>query len=218
MTRTLFQRKVPEHVIVEEACEVLSSGGIAVLPTDTVPGIGCRADDIRAVRRLFRLKGRPADLPVPIILADTPEIRRYSPRLPAVFKRLAQHFWPGPMTIVVKSNGKLDPILGGGGETLGFRVPDFPLLVELVQTMECPIALTSANPHGTEPSGYHTRLLAWWNHKVDLIVLGRSTAPKPPSAVVDISSRPYRILRDGPLDREDITSVLEETGKHHHVP
>jgi L-threonylcarbamoyladenylate synthase len=208
MTKILFERKVPEEKIIEEACKALLKGGIVVLPTDTVPGIGCRVDNLDGIKRIFKLKGRPDDLPVPIILSDPKDIRQYTKRLPSIFKKLTEIYWPGSLTIVARSNGKIDPFLGGGKDTLGFRVPNYPLLRDLVKMIGGPLALTSANPHNSKPSALHPHLLSWWNHRVDLLVLGRSTAPRPSSTVVDISVSPPVVLRHGRINKSEILALL----------
>ena len=211
MAKIIFQEEIEAEQIVREAGEVLRSGGVAILPTDTVPGIGCCATNHQAVARLFRLKDRPLTLPVPVVIADADDISQYTKKLPPVFQRLAGRYWPGAMTIVVKSNGKIDKAVGGGKDNLGFRVPDYPLLRDLVRAIECPLALTSANPHDQEPSALYTTIIAWWNDLVDLIVLGPSKpAPPAPSAVVDITVKPPIVLREGEVDLDELTEILED--------
>ena len=210
MSKVLYERDVPQETLIEEASAVLQAGGIVVVPTDTVPGIGCRANDLDALTQLFRLKERPGGLAIPIIVADAKDVELYSAHLPPVFRSLAARYWPGALTIVVSSNGKIDPLVGGGGSSLGFRVPDCPFLRGLVRNIGCPLALTSANPHGMQPSGEHSKLLEWWDSKVDLIILGRSTLLRPPSAVADISTDRPRIVREGTLDQAELTSLLTQ--------
>jgi tRNA A37 threonylcarbamoyladenosine synthetase subunit TsaC/SUA5/YrdC len=82
------------------------------------------------------------------------------------------------------------------------------MVTGLVKKLGCPMALTSANPHNTKPTGLHSFLLGWWRHKVDLIILGQSTAPRPASAVVDIVSSPPKILRESYVDCEELAEIL----------
>lgn len=204
MTKIIFERKAPDDKIVEEARATLEAGGIVILPTDTIPGIGCRADDHEAVVRLFDLKARPHNLPLPVILADTEHVRRYARNLPTEYHPLAKKYWPGPLTMVLKSNGRIDRLVGGGEDTIGFRVPDYPLVRQIVSRIRGPLALTSANPHTLPPSAMHEKLLAWWNHEVELIVLGRSTVTHAASAVVDLVTDPPCVLREGIIDAEEL--------------
>jgi len=208
MTAIVFERKIAEDVIIEAARKALQSCGIIVVPTDTIPGIGCRADDSAAVRRLFELKERPENLPIPVILGDTEEIRHYVSEVPPLFFELAERYWPGPLTIVLRSSGRIDSLVGGGRDTIGFRVPDSSLVRGIARAIDGPLALTSANPHAFEPSAMHEKLLAWWNHEVELIVLGRSTVSGPASAVVDLCSDPPCVLREGLIDPEELRTAL----------
>jgi L-threonylcarbamoyladenylate synthase len=196
--------------LIGEASAILKSGGTAVLPTDTVPGIGCLANNPVGITRLFELKNRPANLAIPVILADAQDIRHYALDLPISFIKLADRYWPGPLTIVVGSNGKIDPQVGGGLATLGFRVPNAPLLRKIVRAAGFPVALTSANPHNAQPTTQHETLVNWWDGQVDLIVLGESVSYGPPSTVVDISDDPPVILREGSISKHDIMAVLRE--------
>jgi L-threonylcarbamoyladenylate synthase len=210
MTSILLQSNVTPDKLVAEARTVLQAGGIVVLPTDTVPGIGCLANNKAGIKKLFELKNRPADLAIPVILADAADIRHYSLDLSTAFIKLAESFWPGPLTLVVASNGKIDPAVGGGLATLGFRVPNFPLLRSIVKASGFPMALTSANPHNLPPSTSHDTLLTWWDGKVDLIILGDPRVSGPPSTVVDVTDDPPIVLREGSLRKAQILKALSE--------
>lgn len=208
MTKVLFERKTADAALIEEARQALAAGGIVVIPTDTIPGIGCRIRDLKAIKRVFELKGRPENLPIPVILADTEDIKRYCDNPPPLFSALAERYWPGQLTMVVRSNGLINRRVGGGLDTIGFRVPDSDLVRAIVRAIRCPLALTSANPHDEAPSAMHPKLLAWWNHRVDLLVLGRSTVPRAPSAVVDLTVDPPTILREGIVDPEELKAMF----------
>ncbi|MFH1676492.1 MAG: L-threonylcarbamoyladenylate synthase [bacterium] len=208
MTEVIFERKVADEILVEKASLLLNDGGIIVIPTDTIPGIGCKADNIDSVRKLFELKERPLNLAIPVVISDAAIAEDYTLDLPKIYYKLADRFWPGALTLVVKSNGKIDKLVGGGSDTLGLRVPDYPLLRDIIRSCESPLALTSANPHHLAPSGLHPRLLTWWNHKTDLIVLGKSTVTYPPSTVIDLTTDPPEILREGTITSEDLEFFL----------
>ena len=208
MTEVIFERKLADEILTEKASRYLNDGGIIVMPTDTIPGIGCKADNLDAVRKLFELKERPLNLAIPVVISDAPKAEDYSVNLPKIYYKLSDRFWPGALTLIVKSNGKIDKLVGGGSDTLGFRIPDYPLLRDIIRLCGSPLALTSANPHNLAPSGLHPRLLTWWNHKVDLIILGRSTVTYPPSTVVDLTTDPPEILREGTITSEDLEFFL----------
>ena len=208
MTEIIFERKLAEEQIIELARDVLVSGGIIVIPTDTIPGIGCIADNNEGIDKLFALKDRPLNLALPVIIADSKDVENYTEVIPPTFYKLTDRYWPGPLTVILKSNGAIDKKVGGGKDTLGFRIPDNPLIRGLIRMMRKPLALTSANPHNVSPSAVHQKLLSWWKNEVDLIVLGKSTAPRIPSAVVDLVSEPPKILREGIIPTMDLESNL----------
>ena len=208
MTETLFESKYAEDIIVEKTVSILADGGIIVIPTDTIPGIGCRADNKETVRKLFELKDRPENLALPVIISSTDDVRNYAVDIPKQFAPLADKFWPGALTIVLKSNGKISRLVGGGLETLGFRVPDYSLVRSVVKKAGFPIALTSANPHTVPPSASHERLLKWWKGKVEMIIIGTSIESRPPSTVVDLSGEIPSILRVGVINQDEICSIL----------
>jgi L-threonylcarbamoyladenylate synthase len=208
MTEIIFERKLAEEQIIELARGILINGGIIVIPTDTIPGIGCIADNPVAVSRVFELKDRPLNLALPVIIADSKDVENYTEYIPPTFYKLTDRYWPGPLTVILKSNGVIDKKVGGGKDTLGFRIPDSPLIRGLVRTIRKPLALTSANPHNVGPSAVHQKLLSWWKNEVELIVLGKSTAPRVPSAVIDLVSQPPKILREGIIQTMDLEANL----------
>jgi L-threonylcarbamoyladenylate synthase len=208
MTEIIFERKLAEEQVIEKAEAILEGGGIIVIPTDTIPGIGCLASNCDAVLKVFELKERPANLALPVIIADSKDVEKYTKYIPPAFYKLTDRYWPGPVTVILKSNGVIDCSVGGGKDTLGFRIPDNPLIRGLIRKMGVPLALTSANPHNVLPSAVHQKLLTWWKNEVDLIILGRSTAPRIPSAVVDLVSDPPKILREGIIQTMELESHL----------
>lgn len=211
-TIVLFERKLADEVLIDEACAILNDGGVIVVPTDTIPGIGCRADNIEGIGRLFELKNRPVNLPVPIILGETDQINALVVDIPPVFYKLADRYWPGPLTMVLKSSGVLDSRIGGGGDTLGFRIPDHDIVRGIVNKTGCPLALTSANPHNTQPAGLHSQLLHWWNHRVEMIILGRSTVPRSVSSVINLTVDPPGLLRESMILASELSEIINING------
>ncbi|HDS29563.1 MAG TPA: threonylcarbamoyl-AMP synthase, partial [Firmicutes bacterium] len=133
MTTILFERKTDDDQLINEAKSVFNAGGIAVIPSDTIPGIGCRVDKHDALLKLFQLKDRPESLPIPVIVAEPEDVERYAKNIPPVFYKLTATFWPGALTLILKSNGKIDKLVGGGLDTIGFRVPAYSLLRGIVK-------------------------------------------------------------------------------------
>lgn len=130
------------------AAATLRSGGVVAFPTETVYGLGADAENDTAVRRIFSIKGRPADHPLIVHLADASLIERWTRELPAAVLRLAERFWPGPLTIVLKRSSRVSDLVTGGLDTVGLRVPAHPVAQALLQAFQGGVAAPSANRFG----------------------------------------------------------------------
>lgn len=194
--------------VVERAAEVLRGGGVIVLPTDTVYGLAALPGDSSATERLFELKGRGSDAPLAVLCADVeqaaalaePSIRR---RLRAVGER----WWPGPLTMVVPRATGIALSLGEPATTIGLRVPDHGL-VHALATAVGPIAATSANRHGEATPTEAAEAAASLTGQVDLVLDG-GRLDGSASTVIEATSSPWRVLRDGPVPAEEILSASD---------
>jgi L-threonylcarbamoyladenylate synthase len=193
------------------AVEVLRSGGIVALPTDTVYGIGCAINAPRGVERLFEVKNRPPERAIMLLLADETQANDIGivSRAAAV---LADAFWPGGLTLVVPTRQEvnLPDTLTAGGSTIGLRVPDHACPRELARVIG-PFPATSANRSGA-PELPTVQAIAEELRGLDLIIDGGRARGGTPSTVVDCSGDPPRIVRDGSVDRDAIDAVLESAG------
>lgn len=183
--------------VVERAVEVLSDGGVVVLPTDTVYGLAGRAADPTATAQLFACKGREADVPVAVLCASAEQAFSLAAPVPESARRLATRHWPGALTLVLTRRPGLGWALGEPRDTIGIRCPDHDLVRALASEVG-PLATTSANRHGVPtPStaiGAADSLLG----PVDLVIdAGPLTGSA--STVVDATTSTLRILRQGAL-------------------
>jgi L-threonylcarbamoyladenylate synthase len=206
---TFYNREVPqrpmpiirvdprEPTAPRRALDMLRDGAVVVFPTDTVYGIGCRIDRDEAVRRIFALKGRGAKDPMPVLLADPAQLDTYGREITPAARRLAQQFWPGALTIVVRRSDAVPPLVAGGTETVGLRVPNHPLVRALVRELGVPLVGTSANRHGA-PAPVTAQQVAFdLGDTVDLILDGGRTPGGRESTVVDATGDSIRVLRQG---------------------
>jgi tRNA threonylcarbamoyl adenosine modification protein (Sua5/YciO/YrdC/YwlC family) len=144
MTRVIA---AAEPGAVEAVCEVLERGGLAVIPTDTVYGLAAHPLRREAVERIFVIKGRSNDLPIPVLVASMEDAERLAVFV-AEARREAEDNWPGPLTVVLRRAEAARPLhLGGDGETIGLRVPDHPFTLAVLRAAG-PLAVTSANLTG----------------------------------------------------------------------
>lgn len=208
---TFYNRDVPQRPMPmlrvlpsdtrapRRAVDMLRGGAVIVFPTDTVYGVGCRIDDPAAVRRVFELKGRGTQEPLPVLLADPAELEEYGRDLTPAARDLARRFWPGALTIVVRRTDAVPALVAGGRETVGLRVPEHALPRRLVREVGVPLVGTSANRHGA-PSPLTAQQVAFdLGDAVDLILDGGRCPVGRESTVVDATADPPRVLRRGAI-------------------
>jgi len=188
-----------------DAASVLARGGLVAFPTDTVYGIGAVAFDPVAVALIYRAKGRREDRPIPVLVADREGIERLAVGVPDGAFRLADAFWPGPLTLVVPKRSGL-PTQVSHGPTVGLRAPNHPIALEILRSAG-PLATSSANRSNRPPSTLPKEVRAELGGHLDLLVDGGPAPGGTPSTVLDCTVDPPRILRAGPVSLEEILSV-----------
>ena len=192
-----------ESDVCVEAAECLKSGGIIAIPTDTVYGLGADPFNADAVQRLYTIKGRPDGKPIPLVLSSVDDVHRVSQNLPDYFFHLTDRFWPGGLTIIVEAKDLL-PVLTAGGNTVGIRIPNNPLLLKILQAFGGPAAITSANLSGEPPATSTQEIGEELASRIDVIVDGGKTPGPIPSTVYDISVSPPLIRRHGVISEETL--------------
>jgi L-threonylcarbamoyladenylate synthase len=195
---------------IDQAVRILRAGGLVAFATETVYGLGADATNRAAVQRIFALKGRPATNPLIIHVPDVRVARRYATHWPETAQALAQKFWPGPLTLVLPKQSIIVDEATAGLPTLGLRVPDHPVTLELLRRFNGPMTGPSANVsnHLSPTTAAHVR--EDLGQGVDLILDGGPCRVGIESTVLDLS-RPTsrgRILRPGGISREQIEAVI----------
>lgn len=194
-------------VSVQRAAELLRSGGLVAFPTETVYGLGANALDPAAVGRIFAAKGRPPTNPLIVHIPDAAAARTLVRSWPAAAQRLADAFWPGPLTLVLPKQPQVPDIVTAGLDAVGVRVPNHPLAQELLRATGLPIAAPSAN-RSTELSPTRAEHVARsLGDAIDGIVDGGPTSVGLESAVIDLTGAEPRLLRPGSLDLERLREV-----------
>lgn len=195
----------PDAPAPRRAVEALRAGEPVVYPTDTVYGLGCNATDPAAVRRVFEIKGRPPDQPVPVLVAEAWQAAELA-ELSEGARRLMRRFWPGPLTLVLPSRGVVAEMVTAGTGTLGLRMPDHPVPRALVQACGFPLVGTSANSSSKPAPVTVFQVLSDLNGKVGLVLDGGRLRGRP-STVVDCTGERPKVLRLGPIPEELIQRV-----------
>lgn len=192
---------------IARAVELLQRGGIVAMPTDTVYGIGALLTDAAAIERLYAVKGREHTKSIAVLLAGTEQLPVVAQNASPAALRLAQHFWPGALTLVVPRLPSLPSVISQT-DTVGVRVPNHPLALQLL-TASGPLAVTSANRSGQPDALTADDVLAQLDGRIDLLLDGGSTPGAVPSTVVDTIASPPRILRPGPISAADILAASQ---------
>ena len=194
---------VPDEAVIETAVRVLVAGELVAYPTDTLYGLGIDPTQPDAVERLFQAKGRPRELAVPLIAADTEQVEQHAGSLTPLAHRLAEQFWPGPMTLVVTAVPSLSRRLLAGGDTVAVRVPDHLVARALARRLGRPLTATSANRSGESAPSTAAATVAGLGSLVSLVVDAGPTPGAEPSTIVDVRTDTPVLLRSGiiPWDR-----------------
>ncbi len=193
---------------IQQALEVLQGGGLVAFPTDTVYGVGALAFDGKAVESIYTAKDRPVEKAIPILLGDVEDINKVTSEVPLIAKKLAERFWPGPLTIVMpKHLGLPDSV--SATNTVGVRVPDH-IVARSVLRAAGPMAVTSANLSGQPSPSTAQEVFAQLNGRIALILDGGKTPGGVPSTVVDcIGAKPV-ISRKGPITFDEIVAITRQ--------
>jgi L-threonylcarbamoyladenylate synthase len=187
----------PEPAAIALAADVLRAGGLVAFPTETFYGLGADALDPEAVARVFRAKGRPADKPL-LVLVDSLEMARtIVSGIPAGVEPLLRAHWPGPLTVVFRAAPRIPDTLTAGTGTVGVRLPGHAVARALVRAVRRPVTAPSANPHGQPSPATAGAVRRGLGEAVDLVLDGGPTPGGQPSTVLDVTVRPYRIVRAG---------------------
>ncbi|MGZ8273657.1 MAG: L-threonylcarbamoyladenylate synthase [Burkholderiaceae bacterium] len=201
-----------DTALIERAVAVLKRGGLVAVPTETVYGLAANADSEAAVRSVFAAKGRPADHPVIVHVADANAIDAWARDVPASARALAAQFWPGPLTLVLNRSARALDVVTGGQDTVGLRCPAHPWAQALLQAFAGALAAPSANTFGriSPTTAAHVRadLGEKPDGEVDLILDGGPCPVGLESTIVDLSGASPTLLRPGFIARAEIEQVL----------
>lgn len=185
------------NVSLKKAVEVIKGGGILIFPTDTAFGIGCRIDNETAVKRLFEIRKRPKDKAVPVLFDSIGTVRKYVLPFDKNVQSLMKKHWPGALTIVLKCRtNRIPSLVRGGGDSLGVRIPNHELVLELIQNVGVPIIGTSANVAGGPTPFSLDELDKNLMNQADGVLTGK-TKGKSVSTVIDCTTTSWKILRQG---------------------
>ena len=198
------------HGAADEAAEIIKTGGLVAVPTETVYGLAGNGLDEEAVKQIYEVKGRPQVKPLSLMVPGAEAMDRYCEDVPQGARLLAERFWPGPLTIVLKAKDFIPSIVLAGGDTVGLRCPDHPMTLELLKKAGVPFAAPSANPSGEESPKTAQKVWDYFSGKIEGIIDGGECGIGRESTIISMAQKPYRILRQGALAEKEIASALTE--------
>lgn len=193
---------------LDRAVSLLRAGRLVAFPTETVYGLGADASDREAVKKIFTVKGRPADHPVIVHLPDPAHLDRWASAIPESADRLAARFWPGPLTLVLPRAARVHDIVTGGQDTVGLRVPSHPMALELLRRFDGGIAAPSANKFGRLSPTTARHVRSDLGDAIDLVLDGGACQVGIESTIVDLSGDEPALLRPGKISKEELERTL----------
>ena len=195
---------------LQQAAEIIKRGGLLGIPTETVYGLGANGLNETAVANIFKAKGRPQDNPLILHIPDVGWLDRYCTDIPPSAYTLANKFWPGPMTIILKRKPIVPDVVTAGLDTVGMRCPDHALCRKIIAAADIPVAAPSGNTSGRPSPTTAAHMLEDMEGKIDAIMEGGPCGVGVESTIIDLTCQPPRLLRPGGVTLEQLQEVLGE--------
>lgn len=194
---------------VAKGISVLEKGGVVAFPTDTVYGLGASMDIDAAVERVYRIKGRPRNMALPLLIADLNQLERVAISIPKSAFLLADKFWPGALTLVLPKSDAVSDIVSGGRPTVAVRIPAHPIPIALARGVGTAIVGTSANLRGQPSALTAAEAREQLGDKVDFIIDGECPGGQE-STIVDSAGESPVILRPGAISLSELRQLCPE--------
>lgn len=193
----------------DTAARIIRSGGLAAVPTETVYGLAANGLDGSAVKKIYEVKGRPENKPISLLVSGVEALDDLGKNVPESAYKLAELFFPGPITIIVEAGEKIPDIVRAGGTTVGLRCPAHPVTLEIIKKAGVPLAAPSANISGQPSPKCAGDVMEYFDGKIECIVDGGKCTLGVESTIVDVTGTVPKILRQGFLASEKIFEALK---------
>lgn len=187
----------PDLGVLGEAARILRAGGLVAFPTETFYGLGAAGLDAAGARRVFEAKGRPASMPLLLLVDSRAMAAAITLEIPPRARELMDRHWPGALTLVLRAAARVPDAVTAGTGTVGVRVPAHPVARGLVRALGEPVTAPSANPTGAPPPCTADEVVAGLGGAVDLVLDAGPTPGGAPSTVLDVTVDPPRVIRQG---------------------
>ena len=195
---------------IDEAAAILREGGLVGIPTETVYGLGANGLNEEAVAHIFEAKGRPQDNPLILHIPSADHLERYCKEIPLTAYQLAEAYWPGPLTMILKRKPIVPDVVTAGLDTVGMRCPSHPVCHAILEAADVPVAAPSGNTSGRPSPTTAAHMWEDMDGKIDAIVDGGPCSVGVESTIIDLTETPARLLRPGGITLEQLEAVLGE--------
>ena len=199
-----------DEKFIDEAANIIKSGGLVAFPTETVYGLGANALNGEAVKKIFIAKGRPQDNPLIIHIAEKNDLYKYGENIPSIAEKLADKFWPGPMTLIVEKNSIIPSVTSANLNTIGIRMPSDKVAKKLIEKSEVAIAAPSANLSGKPSPTDVKRCIEDLDGRIDYILGYSESEVGVESTIIDVTVNPPCVLRPGGITLEMLQEVCKD--------
>ncbi|AGA70841.1 translation factor SUA5 [Desulfitobacterium dichloroeliminans LMG P-21439] len=213
--RVTIDAQKPEYEWIQEGAKLIREGKLVALPTETVYGLGANAIDAEACQEIFRVKGRPQDNPLIAHISDLDMAKKLTGHWTPQAALCAEQFWPGPLTLVLEKTDLVPDVVSGGLGTVGIRMPNHPVALQLIQEAGVPIAAPSANLSGKPSPTKGSHVWKDLKGKIPLILDAGACSVGVESTVLDLTGEVPIILRPGGVTKEQLEEVLGEVAIDH---
>ncbi|HIP74845.1 MAG TPA: threonylcarbamoyl-AMP synthase [Thermococcus paralvinellae] len=214
MTVVINMRDGLDRRKIKIAAKFIREGKLVAFPTETVYGLGTDALNEKAVRRIFEAKGRPADNPLIVHIADFEQIYELAREVPREAEILAEYFWPGPLTMVLPKKSNVPRVTTGGIDTVAIRMPAHEIALGLIRASGRPIAAPSANISGKPSPTLAEHVVDDFYGRIECIIDGGEVKIGVESTVLDLTTKPPTLLRPGGLPLEEIEKIIGKVKIH----
>ena len=192
-----------------EAVSMIQRGQIIAVPTETVYGLAADARNVNAVEKIFTVKNRPSNHPLIVHIASFEKLSEWAKDIPPIARIIAEHFWPGPITLLLKKNDLVNNVVTGGLETIALRIPNNKALLKILHLLNTGLAAPSANPHKRISPTTSEHVMSGLSGKIDAILDGGPCHVGIESTILDLTENRIRILRHGPITKKMLENVLK---------
>jgi L-threonylcarbamoyladenylate synthase len=208
MIRLVVDAVHPDPVSIERAALSLRRGGVVAIPTDTLYGLAVDPFNATAVARVFAIKGRSGERALPVVAADLAQVRAWIGEMGPLATRLAEQFWPGPLTLVMRAPQTLAPGVRGDRETVGVRVPANVVTRALCAACARPLTATSANLSGEPATADPHNVATTLADCLDVLLDAGPTPGGPASTVVDVTGAEPQLIRSGAVPWDEVRACV----------